>query len=646
MTVKAKATMHEGRILVRTTFGDDEFEDAKEACKSIAGARWAAPHKSWSYPLTVDVCHSLRQVFGEHLTVLPRLSDWYREGATHRAEHTAAASATDAELHLLPEVAPALASALRADQRVGAAWVANGYRGAGLVADQPGCGKTLVTIAGVIEADVKGGILVACPRLSVKPVWHRELTRWTNERVYIARGTRAAREKAIRRFLADPAERKWLVVVSEMLRAKKAKDTGAECMFPDCVKNGGEQRHYVAHEKATEGKTVVGYEYPELFEQQWGQVIVDESHKMFGSLTITKGNLAGIGLKEIGKRSSRRLAVTGTPFGRGGRVQGMFGTLHWLWPDEFTSFWRWAGTHFEIDEDEVFVPGGRGRTRTVKRIGGLKSGIDEEQFLHTLGPRILRRTKEEVLPWLPPKQYVDVMCEMSPAQTKQYKGLTDDAEIVTENGMITADGALALITRSKQIADGAIELGEDGEVHFTDDSSKIDMLFEKLEARGITDGSGDTKVIVASQFNEFLDSVGRRLVKNKIGYHLMVGKTSDAKRDKMMEQFQADGGHRVFLLNSKAGGVSVTLDAADEVHCLDEMWDPGDNEQLEDRAHRASRNHQVTIYRYLSEGTVDEAIAKDVDGKRFEQFRTLDGRRGREYVRNLTTYRKPKGDNS
>lgn len=620
MTITAKATVYEGRIFVQTKFSAGEFERARDDAKSIAGARWVKKHSAWSYPLAVDVCHALRGLYGDDLTVLAPLADWYRTEAEKRALQVALSEATDAELQTLGQVAPALNDALRPDQRVGAAWVARGYRGGGLVADQPGCGKTLVTIAGILEADVKGPILVACPRLSVKPVWWRELTRWTNETVYIARGTRRNREKALAAFAAYPAERKWLIVVAEMLRVKKAED------------DKGKMK-------------VVGAEYPTLFEIPWAQIVVDESHKMFGSLTITKGNLAGNGLKMLGKTVDRKLAVTGTPFGRGGRVQGMFGTLHWLWPDEFTSFWRWAGTHFVIEEEEVHIPGGRGRTRTVKNIRGLKAGIDEEQFLHTLGPRILRRTKAEVLPWLPPKQYVDLVCEMVPEQVRQYQSMTNDAEVVTGNGLITADGTLALITRSKQIANGAIDLDEEGHVFFKGESTKADMFFEQLDKRGILDGSGDMKVIVASQFNEFLSVIASRLDSAKVGYHLMTGATSDVKRDRMMSEFQADGGHRVFLLNSKAGGVSVTLDAADELHALDELWDPGDNEQLEDRVHRASRNHQVTIYRYLSEGTIDEQIARDVEDKRRAQFKTLDGRRGREYVRDLVKYRKPSSDN-
>jgi SNF2 family DNA or RNA helicase len=601
----------------------EAFEDMKARCKAVPGARWHAKSKRWRYPLAVETCHELRKVWGDGLSVGTKLGAWYLDAAKARSVQAARASQGDADLSVLPEVAPALFATLRPDQRVGVAWVAAGYRGSGLLADQPGLGKTLEAIGGILEAG-GGQVLIVCPKLSVKRVWQREWNKWAPDvPVYSARGTRARRQRMIDAFNNDPAKTKVLVVVAEMLRVKEEPDP------TDYTKKK---------------KIVVGFEYPELF-RHWDWVAVDESHKLFGSLTIAKGNLMGKGMKALRKEISRgrRLAITGTPFGRGGRVQGMFGTLHWLWPDEYTSFWRWAEGLFEVEDEKVYIKGGRGATKTVKRIGKLRKG-GKKDFFEALGPRVLRRTKKEVLKWLPPKQYVEVLCEMEGKQLAQYKTLSDEAEVVTDGGLIMANGVLAEITRAKQVANGTLFKTPHGDVVFSGESCKVDMLMQMLEQRGILDGDGDLKVIVASQFNEFLKVVQERLLEANVGYHIITGKTSDTQRDKAMEEFQSDGGHRVFLLNAKAGGVSVTLDAADEVHCLDELYNPEDQEQLEDRAHRASRNHQVTIYHYRTEGTIDEQIATNVEGKRQAQHAIMDGRRGIEYARDLIRYRKPADD--
>ena len=645
----ARATVDGTRIAVRTEGG--VFEDMLRRCKAVRGGRWDSEQRQWTYPLSVDTCHELRAAFDAYLDVLPPLASWYRAQATQAAAHADLSRATDATLARLPDVAPVLAATLRPDQRVGVQWVANPYRGAGLVADHPGLGKTLELIGGILEADVQGPILVTCPRLSVRSVWGNLLHKWApDERVYLCRGTRAKRQEAIDNFLADPTPRKWLVTVAETLRIKedypcRVPSTGRRVRPHKCnpVKHKAEQ-----HVQDTAAKkTFAGYQYPDFFQNEWAAVVVDESHKMFGSLTVANGNLAGKGLKSLGDLAARRYAVTGTPYGKGGRVQGMFGTLMWLWPDEYTSFWRWVEQNFEVTEEEVFVRGGRGATKPVKRIGPLKGGKDEERFLHELGPRILRRTKKEVMPWLPDKVIVEVLCEMEDKQRRQYEDMALDGEIETDGGVLTANGVLAFITRAKQLASGVLIARPSGKPEFDPDNScKLDNLIQRLEQNRVLEGDGP-KTLISSQFNELLDAVAKRLAKEGAAHVRIDGSTTDKKRDDIVDAFQDPDGPRLLLLNSKAGGVSITLDAADEAHILDEMWDPGDNEQLEDRLHRASRalteeqaddRPPVTIYYYRTEGTVDQTIAADVEGKRFEQFRVLDGRRGLAYLRELVRF--------
>lgn len=606
----------------------DDFFGYVEKSKRIFGARFKKSERYWHAPASVETCLQLREVFGDELDLRKSVIEWFKENSAERAvaeEHTAA---DDAELALLPTVAPRLAATLRPDQRAGVAYVAAGYRGAGLIADKPGLGKTIQAIGGVIEAGREGNILVVCPKISVKSVWFKELQKWTDEKVYMARGTRAKREAAIVDFLNDePVHgRKWLIITAEMLRVqRKPNDTE--------VKANAKRRGRIE-----------GFEYPGLFTTMWDTILCDESHRMLGSLTVAKSNLMGEGLVKLPQPSdSRRYAMSGTPFGRGGRVQGMFGTLHWLWPDEFTSFWKWAKAYFEIEESHI------GRGRTAMKIVGLRKGLEAERFLKSLGPRILRRTKEEVLKNLPPKQYVEVLCEMEPTQRNQYIQLGDDAEITlptkakgnSRKHSLLANGVLAEITRAKQVANGALWFDEAADkVRFNPEQScKIDALIGKLDARGLLGDGGDMKVIISSRYNQFIeDALLPRLEKEGVEYHLLTGKTSDKAREAAMEAFQSEGGPKVFVLNSKAGGVSITLDAADEVHCLDELDNPEDNEQLEDRAHRASRNHQVTIFYYRTEGTYDVNLAKNVEDKRQAQFEVLDGRRGIQDVRQWIKY--------
>lgn len=647
------------RIQVRTRAGQAEFEEMLAACKRVGGGRYENHNgdKYWHYPLSVDTCHALRRSFGEALRVGHSLADWYRVAAREAASQTTLGAATDSTL---TRVAPAFANWLRGYQRAGAQWIARGYRGNGLVADTPGVGKTPETLAALIEADIQGPVLVVCPKPSVRSVWGREMTdHLPDVPQYLCYGTRARRQKVIAQFLedvaAEPETLRVLVCVAEMLRL----EVGDPCYTVSgnkvsgmCQRGSAHAKHTVRPAERKKDQVPVGFSYPELFDATalrggWATVILDESHKLLGSLSVAKGNLMGRGLKMIPQRThARRYCLSGTPFGKGGRVEGMFGTLHWLWPDEYTSFWKWAAEWFVVEEAVVNRMG-----KTVKKIVGLKGsgtavryGDDNERqaiedFLRTLGPRILRRTKAEVLQDLPTKTYIEVPCSMTTRQARQYRQLLEDAEVTTAGGMVMANGALALLTRERQVANGELTL-RDGTVGFTGQSGKLEQLWEALDTRGIFDGAPGPKLVICSEFNEFMDVVASALKARGVPFFQLDGRTTDNRRTRMLTQWQTDhtpACPRVMLINTVAAGISINLDAADEMHLLDERWNPEENEQVEDRIHRASRNHKVFIYYYRTEGTIDYSKAHSVEMKRRAQHAVLDGSRGIEYVRDMMT---------
>lgn len=645
-----------------------DFAELLTACKGVVGGRWIPGDKVWRYPASLETCHALRREFRGKLRITTELADWYRRHQVEREEQTALSMATDAELTRVPED---ISTWLRGYQRVGAQWIAEAYRNAGLIADTPGLGKTPQMLAGMIESGLTGPVLVVCPKSAVRLTWGAELAKlMPGVPVYLCQGNRAKRQAVLERFAAD-LDSDWkagadtlrvVVVVAEMLRVEMGDpcytDGGNKIsgMCPNVRKHGFCDKHvrreYYDEKSRAKDAVPVAFSFPILFaglmseERAWSTVILDESHKLLGSLTIAKANLMGRGLKLLPQRESvRRYALSGTPFGKGGRVQGMFGTLHWLWPDEYTSFWKWAAEHFKIEQ----VPINR-RGATANKIVGLKGlagdASEEEQataiegFLKTLGPRILRRTKEEVMTELPPKVYNEVVCGMTPKQAKQYKALIDLAEVKTPGGMVTPNGGLALLTRERQIANGEITV-RDGKVRFTSESGKTERLKERLEERGILDLESGTKVIIASELNEYLDIVAAELKMDRVPIARFDGRTSEKERDRVVTAWQqspvANGRTepRVLIVNTTAAGVSINLDMADEMFIMDEPYNPEQAEQLENRIHRASRVHNVFIYYFRTEGTIDYRKAHSVEMKRKAQHAVLDGRRGIQYVQKL-----------
>jgi SNF2 family DNA or RNA helicase len=649
--VRLEAYLHRNRSgdRIAVLFRDGDVEHAQLMAKSVSTSRRFGKHEplpspapadpivhAAHYPLTVDKCREMLEMWGAELKVHGHLAAWYRQAVKEHTAQTAITKLTDAELPVLAKLYPEFDAYLKGDQRVTAQWIAGAYRNGGLLADEVGTGKTVGVVAGLIERQVRKDILIACPKISVRAVWYKEITKHTGIPTYACKGSRIQREKALAAFQADPAPQKILIIVTEMLRIKAVRDKG----------------RIVQH---------LGYEYPALFENEWDAIVVDESHKMLGAMDVVKANLAGEGLRALSTAPGRlKLAVSATPFGKGGRVEALFGTLHWLWPDEYTSRWAWLERHFDVSEERVFIKGGGGSSKMVKKVGGLKHGHTEEAFWGELGPRVLRRTMEEVSPaHRGLKNFIEVLCELEGKQLSQYKHFSDDGELAVDGGIITTVGTLDFLTRARQFANGVLRK-EGGQVKYAGESAKLDRLMAHLDQL-----EPGRKVVISSQYNEFLDVVCDRLREAGLGWYRLDGKTSDRERERIMNEFQGDElfhgpgvtcpvchtgkGHKhgvkcvtrrptIFLLNSQAGGVSITLDAAEELHQLDEMYPPEANTQLYGRIFRRGRAHEVFFYLYRAMGTIDETIAANVAAGGEAQLRLLDGRRGKEYVRELAKY--------
>jgi superfamily II DNA/RNA helicase len=90
------------------------------------------------------------------------------------------------------------------------------------------------------------------------------------------------------------------------------------------------------------------------------------------------------------------------------------------------------------------------------------------------------------------------------------------------------------------------------------------------------------KVVVFGEFKESVNAVYRAFVEDA---ELLTGDTPQDERQEMCDRFQS-GESKIFVGTIKAGGVGLTLTAANNVILLDRPWTPGDAEQAEDRCHR------------------------------------------------------------
>jgi SNF2 family DNA or RNA helicase len=76
----------------------------------------------------------------------------------------------------------------------------------------------------------------------------------------------------------------------------------------------------------------------------------------------------------------------------------------------------------------------------------------------------------------------------------------------------------------------------------------------------------------------------------------------------LVDRFNSDSSIHCFLISTKAGGTGLNLTGADTVIFYDHDWNPANDNQAQDRAHRIGQTKPVTVYKLISKGTIEEKI--------------------------------------
>lgn len=262
--------------------------------------------------------------------------------------------------------------------------------------------------------------------------------------------------------------------------------------------------------------------------------------------------------------------------------------------------WGLTGTPLENRTDDI-----AGIFHFVKP-GLFRRGVEptESEASRRIEPFTLRRRKADVLKELPDKHVNVEPVDLTEEQRATYDEAERTGRIQLETGQnITVQHVLALITKLKQICNFDPATGESG---------KLEWLIEFIE--NVHDQ--DCKALVFSQFVETLKRI--RPAIERYQPLMFTGETSDRDRRSIVEAFQPQpkSPNEVLLVSLKAGGVGLTLTAANQVVHFDSWWNPATMRQAEDRVHRIGQTKEVSVYTLVTKDTIEERIQKKLEGKR------------------------------
>ncbi|CAI4400070.1 RSC chromatin remodeling complex ATPase subunit STH1 [Saccharomyces cerevisiae S288C] len=383
------------------------------------------------------------------------------------------------------------------------------------------------------------------------------------------------------------------------------------------------QRHSLQHQIRVGNFDVLltTYEYiikdkSLLSKHDWAHMIIDEGHRMKNAQSKLSFTISHY------YRTRNRLILTGTPLQN--NLPELWALLNFVLPKIFNSaktFEDWFNTPFantgtqeklELTEEETLL--------IIRRLHKV------------LRPFLLRRLKKEVEKDLPDKVEKVIKCKLSGLQQQLYQQMLKHNALFVGAGTegATKGGIKGLnnkIMQLRKICNHPFVFDEvEGVVNPSRGNSDLlfrvagkfellDRVLPKFKASG-------HRVLMFFQMTQVMDIMEDFLRMKDLKYMRLDGSTKTEERTEMLNAFNApDSDYFCFLLSTRAGGLGLNLQTADTVIIFDTDWNPHQDLQAQDRAHRIGQKNEVRILRLITTDSVEEVILEramqklDIDGK-------------------------------
>ena len=475
-------------------------------------------------------------------------------------------------------------------QKTGVQWLWELYsqQVGGIVGDEMGLGKTIQMIALLAglhySKKLTGPVIVVCPATVMKQ-WVNEFHRWWPPfRVTILHSSgsgminlrsESSKEEDLLGQMWDPAHRDKPLTAGQ----KQAK----KIIRPILDKGGVLVTTYSGLQTYA----------PLLIPIDWQYAILDEGHKIRNPNTAIT-----IYCKEL--RTPNRVILSGTP---------MQNNLIELWSLFDFVFPMRLGTLVSF-RNQFEIPirvGGYANATNLQVQTAFKCA---ETLKDAISPYLLQRFKIDVAADLPKKSEQVLFCKLTKLQRQDYERF------------LASNDFNAIMSGKRQVLYGVDILRKicnhpDLQTHkFL--STKPGYDYGKPAKSGKMQVVGsllelwkDTghKTLLFAQHRIMLDILEKYVRSmQRVKYRRMDGNTPIQLRQSMVDEFNTDPDLHVFLLTTKVGGLGINLTGADRVIIFDPDWNPSTDLQARERAWRLGQKREVTIYRLMTAGTIEEKI--------------------------------------
>ncbi|XP_061857318.1 DNA excision repair protein ERCC-6 [Colius striatus] len=392
------------------------------------------------------------------------------------------------------------------------------------------------------------------------------------------------------------------------------------------------------HEIAScHGILITSYSYIRLMQDNiqrydWHYVILDEGHK------IRNPNAAvTLACKQF--RTPHRIILSGSPMQN--NLKELWSLFDFVFPGKL-------GT-LPVFMEQFSIPitmGGYCNASPVQVKTAYKCAC---VLRDTINPYLLRRMKADVKMSLslPSKNEQVLFCRLTDEQRQVYQNFISSKEVyqILNGDMQIFSGLVALrkICNHPDLFSGGprilkdvpeTEMEEADQFGYWKRSGKMIVVESLLK---IWHKQGH-RVLFFTQSRQMLQILEVFVRDRNYSYLRMDGTTTIASRQPLITRYNEDKSIFIFLLTTRVGGIGVNLTGADRVIIYDPDWNPSTDTQARERAWRIGQKKQVTVYRLLTAGTIEEKIYHRQIFKQFLTNRVLKDPKQRRFFKSNDLY--------
>ncbi|KAG7290207.1 hypothetical protein NEMBOFW57_000205 [Staphylotrichum longicolle] len=468
-------------------------------------------------------------------------------------------------------------------QKTGVQWLAELYAQevGGIVGDEMGLGKTVQLISFVAALHyskmLRKPVIVVAPATVLRQ-WVNEFHRWWPPlRVSILHSSGSGMFSVRDEGEIEDHEDGW-----EDKKPSKS-STAVKRIVDRVVKHG----HVLVTTYA--GLQTYG---DVLIPVEWGYAVLDEGHKIRNPNTAIT-----IYCKEL--RTHNRIILSGTPMQN--NLTELWSLFDFIYPMRLGTLVAFRN-QFEIP----IRLGGYANATNLQIMTAQKCA---ETLKDAISPYLLQRLKVDVAADLPKKSEQVLFCKLTKPQREAYELFlkSDDMTSILNRTRQSLYGIdiLRKICNHPDLLDPRLK-SKPGYTWGDDSKSGKMAVVKSLLPMWKRLGHKTLLFCQGVQMLDIIETFVQRL--ENIRYLRMDGKTPVKQRQTLVDQFNTDPELDVFLLTTKVGGLGVNLTGANRVIIFDPDWNPSTDVQARERAWRLGQKREVTIYRLMTAGTIEEKI--------------------------------------